>query len=152
MVSSLWINFQITTIRVQSKHLAMKFNFFLYSDKLIKTHGCVSVAKKAVWHTSVLITGIANLPFSTPRISITTTLISMKFTYFMHTIHATLHTKFEGNWPSSSGCENCSIFTFFFFFAPFYKSNFEPTKTPFSWIYFFQLWHTYYNKALCGLS
>ena len=44
--------------------------------------------------------------------------------------------------------ENCPIFfTFFFFFAPFYKSNFEP---PFPWIDFFQVWHTY--KALCGLS
>ena len=131
MVSSLWINFQITTIRVQSKHLAMKFNFFLYSDKLIKTHTCVSAAKKAVWHTSVLITGTANLPFSTSRISITTWLISMKFTYFMHTIYATLHTKFEGNWPSSLGDTYVKIapfFTFFFFFTPYYKSNLEPTK------------------------
>ena len=50
------------------------------------------------------------------------------------------------------GLENCPIFlTFFFFFAPFYKSNFEPKgKTPFPLIDFFQIWCTY--KALCGLS
>ena len=30
---------------------------------MIKTHGHVSVAKKAIWHTSVLFTGIAKFPF-----------------------------------------------------------------------------------------
>ena len=68
----------------------------------IKTNGRVSAAKKAVWCTSVLFTGTANSPFSAPHISITTKPISIKFTYFMSSIYATLHTKFERNRPSSS--------------------------------------------------
>ena len=52
----------------------------------IKTHGRVSAAKKAIWHTSVLFTGTANLPFSAPRISITTGPISIKFIHFMPSI------------------------------------------------------------------
>ena len=35
-----------------------------------KTYGCVSVAKKAMWRTSMLFKGITNPPFSTARISI----------------------------------------------------------------------------------
>ena len=35
---------------------------------MIKTHCCVSAAKKDVWHTSVLFTGTAKLPFSKPHI------------------------------------------------------------------------------------
>ena len=61
----------------------------------------MSVAKEDVWHTSVLFTGIAKSPFSTPYISITTGPISIKFTYFMSSIHMTLHTKFEENRFSS---------------------------------------------------
>ena len=57
----------------------------------IKTHGRVSAAKKAMWLTSVLFTGTANLPFSAPHISITTGPICIKFTYFMPSIYATLH-------------------------------------------------------------
>ena len=68
---------------------------------LIKTHGCVSVTKKAVWHTSMLFTETANSPFSTPCISITLGLIYIKFTYFMSSIYMTLHTKCEENQPSS---------------------------------------------------
>ena len=64
---------------------------------MIKTHGSVSAAKKAVWRTSVLFTGTVNSPFSTSRISITTGLISIKFTYFMPSIYATIHAKFERN-------------------------------------------------------
>ena len=104
---------------------------------VIKTHSRVSAAKKAMWLTSVLFTGTANSPFSAPRISITTGPISIKFTYFMPSIYATLHTKFERNQFSSSW-DMCSwklpyflhlfFFFFFFFFAPFYNSNFEPTK------------------------
>ena len=90
----------------------------------IKIHGCVSAAKKAVWHTSVLYTGTANSPFSTPLISITTGPISIKFTYFMPSIYMTLHIKFEGNRCSSSW-DMCS---WKFPNAPFYKSDFEPTK------------------------
>ena len=67
----------------------------------IKTHSRVSVAKKAVWYTSMLFTETTNSPFSTPHKSITTGPISIKFTYFMPSIYATLHTKFERNRPSS---------------------------------------------------
>ena len=49
----------------------------------IKTHGRVSAAKEDVRHTSVLFTGTAKSPFSTPHTSITTGPISIKFTYFM---------------------------------------------------------------------
>ena len=59
---------------------------------IIKTHGCVSVAKKAVWCTGVLFTGTANLLFSTPCISITAGVISIKFTYYMLSMCTTLHT------------------------------------------------------------
>ena len=65
----------------------------------IKTHSCVSAAKKTVWCTSVLFTETANLPFSTPHVSIATGLISIKFTYFMPSIYVTLH---ERNQLSSS--------------------------------------------------
>ena len=67
----------------------------------IKTHGRVSAAKEVVWHTSILFTGTAKSPFSTPHISITTGPISIKFTYFMPSIYTTLHTKFEENQLSS---------------------------------------------------
>ena len=60
---------------------------------LIKTHGRVSAVKKAMWRKSVLFTGTANLPFSTPHISITTGPISIKFIYLMSSIYATLQTK-----------------------------------------------------------
>ena len=39
--------------------------------KSIKTHGCMSVAKKDMRHTSVLLTGTIKSPFLTPHISIT---------------------------------------------------------------------------------
>ena len=63
--------------------------------KAIKTHSCLSVVKKAIWHRNVLLTGSANLLFSTPHIYITTGSISIKFTYFMPSIYTTLHTTFE---------------------------------------------------------
>ena len=69
----------------------------------IKPHSRVSAAKKAMWHTSLLFTGTANSPFSTPHISITTGSISIIFTYFMPSIYATIHTKFE-----TVVCEMCS--------------------------------------------
>ena len=68
---------------------------------VIKTHGRVSAAKEDVRHTSVLFTGTAKSPLLTPHISITTGLISIKFTYFMNCIYTTLHTKFEENRFSS---------------------------------------------------
>ena len=98
------------------------------------TRSCVSSQESIVWHTSVLfITGTANSLFSTLRISITTGPISIKFPYFMPSIYTTLHTKFEKIGPVVYEIcvhENCPIF-FTFFFAPFYKSNFEPTKDTF---------------------
>ena len=74
-----------------------------------KTHayGHVSVAQKAVWRTSVLFTGTANSPGSTPHMSMTTGPISIRFAYLMPSIYATLHTEFEGYRPSSSG-DMCS--------------------------------------------
>ena len=69
--------------------------------KYIKTHGRVSAAKEVMWHTSVLFTGTAKSPFSTPHISITTGLISIKFIYFMPSIYTTLHTNFQENQLSS---------------------------------------------------
>ena len=61
----------------------------------IKTRGRVSAAKKDVRHTSVLFTGTAKSPFSTPHISIHTRPISIKFTYVIPYIYTTLHIKFE---------------------------------------------------------
>ena len=55
--------------------------------KCIKTQGCVLAAKKNVQCTSVLFTGTTKSPFSTPHISITTNLISIKFTYYMPSIY-----------------------------------------------------------------
>ena len=78
-------------------HCSAKITGFMINMKSIKTHGRVSVAKEVMWHTSVLFTGTAKSPFSTPHISITTGPISIKFTYFMSSIYTTLHTKFEEN-------------------------------------------------------
>ena len=63
----------------------------------IKTHGHVSVAKKDIWHTSVLFTGTTKSPFSTPRIFITTGPISIEFTYYIPSIYTTWRTEFEVN-------------------------------------------------------
>ena len=60
-------------------------------EQQIKTHGSVSAAKEVMWHTSVLFTGTAKSPFSTHHISITTGLISIKFTYFMPSIYIKTH-------------------------------------------------------------
>ena len=109
------------------------------------------MAKKAVWCTSVLFTGTTNSPFLMPCISITTRLISIKFTYFMPSVYAILHTKFEENWPSSSQDVFLKIVPFSSHFSSlhcFTKVTLSQPKTPFSWIDFFQIWHTY--KALCG--
>ena len=81
-------------------HISMLLIPYSYMIR-IKTHGCVSAAKEDVWHTSLLFTGTAKSPFSTPHISITTGSISIKFTYFMPCMYTTLHTKFEENRLSS---------------------------------------------------
>ena len=51
------------------------------NSPVIKTHGRVSVAKKDMWHTSVLFTGSTKSLFS--YISKTAGPISVKFMYFM---------------------------------------------------------------------
>ena len=68
----------------------------------IKTHSCVSAAKKAVWCISVLFTNTTNPSFSASYISITTPPISMKFT-ILCPLYTQLYirTKFEGNQPGS---------------------------------------------------
>ena len=81
---------------------------------------------------SVLFTGTAKSQFSTPHISITTGLISIKFTYFMPSVYATLHTKFEENqicslWDMRLWKLSDFLYTFFFF-PSFYNNNFEPRK------------------------
>ena len=68
----------------------------------LNTRSCVRGQESRVVHKYVSFTGTASLPFSTPRISITTGLISIRFTYFMLFIYTALHTKFERNQPSSS--------------------------------------------------
>ena len=75
--------------------------YFCGAPSKIKTHSRVCAAKEDVWHTSVLFTETAKSSFSTPHISITTGLISIKFTYLMPSIYTTLYTKFEENWFSS---------------------------------------------------
>ena len=54
---------------------------------------CVSGQEGRVHTARVLVTGTAELSFSTPHISITTGMICIKFTYSYS--YATLHTKFE---------------------------------------------------------
>ena len=135
---------------------SMEFELFAsMSQSFIKTHGRVSVAKKAVWHTSVFFTGTANLPFSTPYISTTTGSISMNFTDFMSCIYATL--QYIPNFKEIGlvVCEifvpeNCPIFFTFSSSHRFTEVNLSQPRTPFPWINFFQIWHTY--KALYGLS
>ena len=95
-------------------------------------HGHVSAVKKAVWRTSVLFTGTSNSPFSTPHISITTGLIFVKLKYLPYTRPYIPNLKEispvvrEIHVP-----ENYPIFfTFFFFFAPFYKSTLSHQRHP----------------------
>ena len=95
----------------------------------IKTHDRVSEAKKAVWCTSVLFTGTANSPFSTPCIYISTGPICIKFTYF---ILAYTWFYIPGNWPSSLW-DMCilKIAPFSSHFSSlhhFFTNNFEATK------------------------
>ena len=106
----------------------VSYLMFGYQD----TQSCVSSQESRVAHKCV-ITGTANSLFSTPCISITTGPISIKFTYFISSLYMRPYIPnlkeispvvreicVPENWPI--------FFTFFFFFAPFYKCNFEPTK------------------------
>ena len=77
-------------------------NYYVDNYGLIMTHGCLSAAKEDMRHTSVLFTGTPKSPFATPRISITTGPISIKYTYYMSSIYMTLPTKFEETQLSSS--------------------------------------------------
>ena len=98
----------------------------------IKACGHVSVAKKDVWYVSVLFIGTANSSFSTPCIFITTVLICAYVHILcspctqphipnLKKIYLIIHKVFVP--------ENCPVFfTFFFFFAPFQKTNFESTE------------------------
>ena len=98
----------------------------------IKTHGRVSVAKKTVWYTSVLFIGTTNSPFSTPCISITAGLISKSDLHILCPPYTRpcIPRLTEIGPVVYEICvhDNCPIFFTFFFFAPFYKSNFEPTN------------------------
>ena len=98
---------------------------------MIKTHSHVSVAKKAMWHTSVLFTGTANSLFSTPLISITTGLISIKFIFYALHIRDPTRYVFLRIAPFSSH----------FSLHCFTKITLNQQKTPFLWINFFQIWH-----------
>ena len=96
-------NTATTVIVVFGKYSSIVVCYFVYMCIHIMCMyiKILSVAKEAVCRTSVLFTGTANSPFSTPHISITTVPISIKCIYFMPSIYATLHTKFEGNRLSS---------------------------------------------------
>ena len=58
--------------------MSLKQGFSYY----IKVYGHVSAAKKDMLHSSVLFTGTANLPFSTPCISVTTQPICTTFIFY----------------------------------------------------------------------
>ena len=72
------------------------YQLIILQSCLSNTRSCVNGQESCVMH-NVLFTVTAYSLFSTPRISITTGLISIEFTYFMPSIYLTLHTKFEGN-------------------------------------------------------
>ena len=94
-----------------------------------------------------------NLPFSTPCISITNGLISIKFTNVMSSIYETLHTKFEGNHPSIlrdiSSWKMSHFLLICFSSYCFTNITLSQPKTLFLYIDVFQIWHTY--KEICGL-
>ena len=121
----------VTNSRDWHEKMVTKF-FTLQMHLKIQRHSSVSAAKKAVWCTSVLFTETANFPFLTPRISIPTGPISIRFTYFyaLHICDSIPSLK-----KTSPGvheicvAENCPIFfTFLFFFSSFYKYNLEPIE------------------------
>ena len=85
---------------ISAKWQTIKHENYRFDSYNIKTHSCVSLAKKAVKHTTVLFTGITNSPFSI-LVSITTWPISIKFTYVLSSIYTTLPNIFDGNPPCS---------------------------------------------------
>ena len=94
-------------------------------------HSCVSAAKKAMWCISVLFTRTTNLLFSTTR-------ISKPLDWFLSNLQFLCPPYMQPYIPILKKIsivvheicvpENCPVFSTFFFFTPFYKSNFEPTK------------------------
>ena len=115
----------------------------------IKTHGHVSAAKNCVVHKCVI---CRNCKLSTPHKSITTGPILIKFTYFYAFDYANLYANFERNRPSSSQ-DMWKIAPFSSPFSSlhrFAKVTLSQPKTPFSYINFLQIWHTF--KALYDQS
>ena len=92
------------------------------------TRSCVSSQESRVTHKCVI---YRNRWLPVFNLSYLTRPICIKFVYFIPSIYAILHTKFEKH-QLSNLCDMCwwklPLFFTFFFFAPFYKSNFEPTK------------------------
>ena len=118
----------------------------------IKTHGRVSVAKKAMWRMSVLFTGTADSLFSIPQISLgrflsySYILCPLYMQPYMPNLKNISPVVYEicvhENCPFSSHFSSCS--------HHFTKVTLSQPKTTFSWIDLFQIWLTY--KTLCGLS
>ena len=121
--------------------------------QVIKTYGCVSVAKKAMWYTSVLFLQ-EPLTILTLHISITTGLISIHFTYLWPLYMQPYIPNLKEIAPVVHKIcvpKNCPIFSPFPSYSHhFTKVTLRQPNTLFSWINFFQIWHNY--KALCGLS
>ena len=125
----------------------VKWPVHYHNSLNIKTHGCVSVAKKAVWCTSVLFTGTANSPFS-------------PMGWFLSNSHILCPPYTRSYIPNLKEigpvvCKIC-ILKIAPFSSPFSSSlhrftkvTLNQPKTPFPWIDFFQIWHTY--KACCSL-
>ena len=124
--------------------ISLIFDIFMYQHiNKINTHGHVSVAKKTMWHTSLLFTGTANSQFSTSRISITTGLISIN----SHILCTSYTWPYIPNLKEISPVvceicvpENCPIF---FIFSSslhrFTKVILSQARTLFSRIHFFQI-------------
>ena len=105
------------------------------------THLCVSGQERHVAHECE---GTTKLPFSTPCISITTGLISIKLIYFMPSTYMTLCTKFQGNRLSSFWDKYLWKFPHFLciFLRTILINNLSQRMIAFLWIYFFQIWYT----------
>ena len=76
-----------------------RINMLLIKHPGITTHGSVSAAKKATWHTSVLFMGAPIGILSAYCSSKTIGAISTKFIYAIGSIFTTSQTKFESNSP-----------------------------------------------------
>ena len=107
----------------------------------VKTHGCMLVAKKAVWHTSVLFTGNAKSLSSTSHLSITTGQISIKFIYFCTSYTQSYLPnlkKFVVYFTRHVFLKIALFSSHFSSSHSFTKVTLSQPKTPYSWINFFQ--------------